>query len=140
MIRSLQSKDMNSVMDIWLRSNIQAHSFIPKQYWLDHFDDAGAGIRSAEVFVYEDNGHITGFVGLNEDYIEGIFVSKECRSLGMGTKLLDFVKKRRSRLTLNVYCKNTAAVSFYEKNGFKVRKRISADVSDEYLMIWEKEI
>ena len=58
----------------------------------------------------------------------------------MGTKLLDFVKKRRSRLTLNVYCKNTAAVSFYEKNGFKVRKRISADVSDEYLMIWEKEI
>lgn len=140
MIRSLQSKDMNCIMDIWLRSNIQAHSFIPKQYWLDHFDYARAGISSAEVFVYEDNGRIIGFIGLNGDCLEGIFVSKECRSLGIGTKLLDFVKKRRSRLTLNVYCKNTSAVRFYEKNGFKVRKRISSDVSEEYLMIWEKEI
>ena len=131
---------MNCVMDIWLKSNIQAHSFIPKQYWLDNFEYAKKGIRSAEVFVYEDNGRIAGFIGLNQDYIEGLFVSQEFRSRGTGTKLLDFVKGKRFRLSLNVYCENDSAVRFYRKNGFKVNKKISSGLSDEYLMMWEKEI
>lgn len=127
-------------MDIWLKSNIQAHSFILKQYWLENFEYAQKGVRCAEVFVYEDNGRITGFIGLNQDYIEGLFVSQEFRSRGTGTKLLDFVKEKRSRLTLNVYCENDSAVRFYRKNGFKVNKKISSGLSDEYLMMWEKEI
>ena len=33
MIRELQNADINKVTDIWLDTNVTAHSFISKQYW-----------------------------------------------------------------------------------------------------------
>ena len=33
MIRKMKSTDLDKVMDIWLFSNIQAHDFIPEEYW-----------------------------------------------------------------------------------------------------------
>lgn len=33
MIRELGKADINRVTDIWLRTNIKAHYFIPAQYW-----------------------------------------------------------------------------------------------------------
>ena len=33
MIRSLQNIDIDQVAEIWLHTNIEAHDFIPKQYW-----------------------------------------------------------------------------------------------------------
>ena len=33
MIRKMKLTDLDKVMDIWLFSNIQAHDFIPEEYW-----------------------------------------------------------------------------------------------------------
>lgn len=35
MIRSFCESDLPSVMRIWLNSNLEAHSFIPPEYWRD---------------------------------------------------------------------------------------------------------
>ena len=74
----------------------------------------------AEVYVFEMNHKIYGFIGLQDDYIAGIFVSRDCRSAGIGKRLLDHVKAFHSTLTLNVYRKNSRAVSFYAREGFAV--------------------
>ena len=43
--------------------------------------------------------------------IEGIFVSDEMQSCGIGKLLLDYIKDKKERLQLNVYQKNARAIS-----------------------------
>ena len=33
MIRKMEEKDISDVLQIWLETNIKAHSFIDKEYW-----------------------------------------------------------------------------------------------------------
>ena len=40
-------------------------------------------MSQAVVYVYEDDKMIQGFVGLSNEYMEGIFVSDEMQSCGM---------------------------------------------------------
>ena len=47
-------------------------------------------VSQSEVYVFEVDKMIQGFVGLNNEYIEGIFVSDEMQSCGIGKLLLDF--------------------------------------------------
>ena len=38
MIRKFIDNDLDSVMEIWLSANINAHNFISKDYWLANFE------------------------------------------------------------------------------------------------------
>ena len=53
-----------------------------------------------EVYVFEADKMIQGFVGLNDKYIEGIFVSDEMQSCGIGKLLLDYIKDKKVSLLL----------------------------------------
>lgn len=143
MIRKFVQDDIDVLMDLWLAGNLQAHSFIPERYWKDHLDPVREMLPLAELYVYveEAEGRVDGFVGLNGEHIEGIFVRKVSQFTGVGTALLEFVKERRERLTLGVYRKNQRAVRFYERKGFRIREeRTDPDTGEsEYEMIWEKE-
>ncbi|HIW86578.1 MAG TPA: GNAT family N-acetyltransferase [Candidatus Eubacterium faecipullorum] len=138
MIRRFRNEDTDSVMHVWLDANMQAHSFIPQEFWKNNFEYAKEQIPKAETYVYEKDGAVLGFISLNGSYIEGLFVRKEYRALGIGTALLDFVKEKKSSLLLHVYCQNTGAVDFYIKNSFSVKEKLSDAPADEYVMLWEK--
>ena len=84
MIRKMQNIDINRVADIWLKTNLKAHYFIPEQYWTSNYELVKEMLLQAEVYVYEDNKMIQGFVGLSNEYIEGIFVCDEMQSCGIG--------------------------------------------------------
>ena len=105
MIRTLQKADINSVADIWLDTNIKTHNFIPAQYWKDNFETVKTMLSQADVYVYENSNKIEGFIGLNENYIAGIFVRNEAQSTGIGKQLLDFIKSIKQQLHLSVYQK-----------------------------------
>lgn len=89
MIRKLQKADINRVADIWLDTNLKAHSFIPAKYWKDNFKLVKGMLSQAEVYIYENNQKIQGFIGLNDEYIEGIFVPDEMQSQGIGKILIN---------------------------------------------------
>ena len=95
MIRELRKADINKVAAIWLNTNIKAHYFIPAQYWKGNFELVKELLLQATVYVYEDNQEIQGFIGLNDEYIEGIFVSDEMQSQGIGKRLLNYAKDKR---------------------------------------------
>lgn len=62
------------------------------------------------------------------------------RGHGIGSELLNCVKKYHSSLTLSVYKKNKRAVAFYQKQGFEViEKKIDKNVNEEYVMEWKNE-
>lgn len=140
MIRKLQKADINRVADIWLDTNLKSHSFIPAKYWKDNFKLVKGMLSQAEVYIYENNQKIYGFIGLNDEYIEGIFVSDKMQSQGIGKILINYVKDKRKKLFLNVYQKNTRAISFYQREHFKIRCSGIDDATGEkdYLMTWQQ--
>ena len=140
MIRELRKADINIVADIWLDTNIKAHYFIPAQYWKRNLELVKELLLQATVYVYEDNYEIQGFIGMNSEYIEGIFVAAEMQSRGIGKLLLDYAKDRKSKLLLKVYQKNTRAVRFYQGEGFEIQSEGVDDDTGEkdYAMIWQQ--
>ena len=139
MVRALQKRDIDRVADIWLNTNLKAHYFISDQYWKRNFELVKEMLLQAEVYVYEDDQKIQGFIGLNGEHIEGIFVSEEMQSQGIGKLLLDDIKTRKTRLSLNVYQKNIRAISFYQREGFEIQCEGVDEVTGEkeYVMQWQ---
>lgn len=140
MIRKLQKADINRAADIWLKTNLKAHFFIPEQYWISNYEFVKEMLPQAEVYVYEDDKMIQGFIGINDEYIEGIFVSDEMQSCGIGKLLLDYIKDKKVRLQLNVYQKNARAISFYQREGFIIQCEGFDETTDEkeYTMLWKR--
>ncbi|MCK9435662.1 MAG: N-acetyltransferase [Synergistaceae bacterium] len=141
MIRKFKTDDLDAIMEIWLKTNVEAHFFISKSYWLKNYDSVKSMLPDAEIFVYEDNGTIQGFVGLMENYIAGIFVRQECWSHGIGKALLDHVKNRYDELSLHVYQKNMRAVRFYKRESFDVfNKQVDEGTGEiEIVMNWRNQ-
>lgn len=139
MIRKLQKTDINRVADIWLKTNLKTHYFIPEQYWTNNYEVVKEMLPQAEVYVYEDDKIIQGFIGINDEYIEGIFVSDEMQSRGIGKMLLDYIKDKKDRLQLKVYQKNVGAMSFYQREGFTIQSESMDEFTreKEYVMNWE---
>lgn len=138
MIRRFERLDMEAVLQIWLEGNLQAHPFIPTSYWKSHLDMMRNVLPQSEVYVYSQEGKVIAFVGLDQNYIAGIFIRKEWRSQGIGSRLLAFLKERKSGLTLSVYQKNERACCFYLKENFQIKEENIDQSTDEkeYLMEW----
>ena len=119
MIRELRKADINKVADIWLDTNIKSHYFISAQYWKSNFELVKKLLLQATVYVYEDKQEIQGFIGLSDEYIEGVFVSAEMQSQGIGKILLNYVKEKRNTLFLNVYQKIYGLYLFIKEKGLK---------------------
>lgn len=124
MIRSLQKADINRIADIWLDTNLKAHSFISAQYWESNYELVKEMLSQAEVYVYEDGQKIQGFIGLSDKYIEGIFVSEKMQSQGIGKLLLNYIKDRKDVLRLNVYQKIYAQYIFIKEKDLKSNAKV----------------
>lgn len=139
MIRRLEKKDIDVVIQIWFEENKRAHDFIPESYWLGKFDEVKDILPQAEVYVYEIDNEIKGFIGLMDNYIAGIFIASECQSKGIGKELLCYAKEKKENLSLSVYIKNSRVINFYKRENFKVISENLDENTDEkeFYMTWE---
>lgn len=142
MIRKFKYSDLDFVSEIWLDTNIKAHNFIEKEYFISNLEEVKKAFLDAEIYVYENDKtkEIQGFIGLIGNYIAGIFVKYGCQSKGIGKNLLDYTKTIKSSINLKVYKKNNRGVNFYLREGFSIK---SEDLDDftkevELNMAWEK--
>jgi len=137
MIREFKETDLNSIMRLWLETNITAHNFIDENYWIGNYDQVRQMMLKATIYIYEENS-IKGFTGLSGNYIAGIFVESNSRSKGIGKALLDHIKERNKELFLHVYKKNKRAVRFYLREGFVIdNEQIDKNTNEiELVMRW----
>ncbi|MDL2246132.1 GNAT family N-acetyltransferase [Methanobrevibacter sp. OttesenSCG-928-K11] len=138
MIKEFKKEYLDEIMNIWLQTNIETHDFISKDYWNANFKNVEEIIPHSLIYIFEENNIIKGFIGLNNDNIEGLFVLKRYQKEGIGTKLLNKSKIAQNSLSLKVYVKNKIAISFYEKNGFEIiKKELDENTNEyEYIMKW----
>ncbi len=139
MIEKFNKKDIDAIMQIWKKENIKAHYFISKEYWENNYEYVKKVLPDSEIYVYTNKNKIEGFIGINNNYIEGIFIDTTSQNKGIGTALLNKVKRNKKRLTLNVYKKNKKAISFYKKNAFIIiEEKFDENTNEkEYTMLWE---
>lgn len=140
MIRSFESPDIGSIMQIWYESNVKSHYFIAEEYWRSNFETVKSAIMQAEVYVYESDGEILGFIGLTDDYIAGIFVREDSRSKGIGRELLSCAKAKHNSLSLHVYRRNEGAAEFYKRENFELESVLTDKETgeEELLMSWKR--
>ncbi len=143
MIRIMCKDDIEQAAKIWLDTNLQAHSFISPNYWKDHLKLVKELLLQAQTYLYLDDisQEMQGFIGLDAEYIAGIFVCGGSQSHGIGKRLLDYVKRQHTQLSLHVYQKNIRAIKFYQRENFKIHSElIDADTGEkEYCMTWTRE-
>lgn len=141
MIRAfIKEQDLKEVMTIWLKTNIETHEFIDASYWHQNYKMVEEILPEAEIYVWEEDKKIKGFIGLQGGYIAGLFINKENQGQGIGKKLLEKAKELYDRLELSVYQKNTRGVAFYKREEFEVSKKQEDEQTREleYYMKWYK--
>ena len=131
-------KETKEVMDIWLESVVNGHTFISEEYWKNEFNTVKKEyLPMSKTYVDEENEKIKGFISMiNEEFIGALFVGVEYQNQGVGHLLLEYIKEKHPVVKLAVYCKNTAAIRFYRKNGFKIEcTEMNEDTGEEnYIM------
>lgn len=143
MIKGLENFEVEEVMDIWLKTNIEAHNFIRKQYWVDNFNVVKEQyIPNSTTYIYKEDDIIKGFISIVDEFFVGaLFVLEDYQEKGIGKKLLNYCKKIYNSLELAVYSENNSAFKFYKSCNFRIKnKQVNEDSGfEEYIMIWEKE-
>ncbi|MDG6245008.1 MAG: N-acetyltransferase [Methanolobus sp.] len=143
MIINLEISDIEAVMDIWLRTNINAHQFIPQNYWIKNYNLVKEQYLSvSKTYVYKEDSIIKAFISVIDDaFIGALFVAEEYQGKGIGKKLVDHCKSLYLVLELGVYKQNIQAIAFYKNCGFIIiKERLNGDSGfTEYVMSWKKE-
>ncbi|WP_368251267.1 GNAT family N-acetyltransferase [Enterococcus sp. 2201sp1_2201st1_B8_2201SCRN_220225] len=139
-IRQAQVTDMDHVMSLWLQGNLATHDYIPASYWQSQQTAAKEAMLESQLWLYEVNGELLGFIGLMDNYLAGLFVTKLAQNQGIGGKLLRHSQGLHSELTLTVYQKNSRAIAFYQRHGFGIQESQLdlATQEKEYLMKWHQ--
>ncbi|MDO4536496.1 MAG: N-acetyltransferase [Clostridium perfringens] len=142
MIEELSEKDIDELMELWLKTTIEAHNFISEDYWINNYNVVkNEYIPIAKTFVYKKNNVVQGFISIIDDfYIGALFVLKEDQNKGIGKKLIDYCRNKYKKLELAVYAENKNAIEFYKKCGFKIIREQNNEESNhyEYMMRLEK--
>ena len=140
MLGKMKTDDLDPVVQIWLESNRQAHSFIEADYWKKNKEEVRKMLPHSLIQVAEIEGNIVGFIGMNETKIEGLFVNYNFQSRGIGHSLIEWAKTRNEVLTLNVYQKNQRALKFYLQESFVIYEQFIDEETGEieFLMQWKR--
>ena len=89
-------------------------------------------------FVYDD-GVVKGFIRLNGQQIEKLFVEPVLQNQHIGTALLKYAIEHQNARFLWALEKNTRAITFYQKHGFRpTGEKVPEEGTTEYLIRMER--
>ena len=137
-IERMKPCQLDTCMALWQHGNQQAHAFISEAYWKEAAASVREQLLESEIWVALEGETVRGFVGLQRDYIAGIFVDSSHQGKGVGSRLLTFCQHRHHTLSLEVYEKNERAIRFYRRHGFQIAERHIDDATGQpaYRMTW----
>ncbi|MDE6328454.1 MAG: GNAT family N-acetyltransferase [Duncaniella sp.] len=127
-ITRCSDKDYLTLVEIWERSVRVTHFFLREEDIIEIKSSlVPLYFPNVDLYSVSDNGRLTGFIGLNADVIEMLFVDSKFRGRGYGSLLIDFAKQRGAT-KVDVNEQNVSAFEFYKTKGFRL---IGRDETDE---------
>lgn len=124
-----RSEDLiNSLVVVWEKSVRATHLFLSEDEILnikEYVPQALSGVEN--LIVAEDNNNLVGFMGIEKESLEMLFIAPEEFGKGLGKELIKLGIKSYSVKKIAVNEQNPKAKGFYEHIGFKVYKRTDVD-------------
>lgn len=128
-IKKAQPEDLPALLDIWEQSVRASHGFLSEQdiqSLLPMVRDQA--LPNLEVWVICDEASAPiGFMGLDDSKLEALFISPKNFRKGGGKAMLEYVRRLKGQLRVDVNEQNPRAVAFYLSNGFVVAGRSPTD-------------
>ena len=135
MIRKHTDKDLNQIINIWFTASNLAHPFLETNFVEKVKKDMREiYIPNSETWILEENNSAIGFISMLDNEIGGLFVLPNHHSKGIGSQLVNFVRKFHSELEVEVFEKNLIGRSFYDKYGFKKIKQYTHTESNNEVL------
>ncbi|KVP93769.1 GNAT family acetyltransferase [Burkholderia ubonensis] len=120
-IRERTPEDNPALLDIWHRAVQATHTFLTEQ------DIAELYPQVRDLYLPSVAVWVAGFIGVNDAQVEMLFVDPERFGQRIGTRLLDHVRAKHARLTVDVNEQNPGAHAFYRRYGFRDVGRSATD-------------
>ncbi len=124
-----EKKEYVELTEIWENSVKATHSFLtPEDINFFKPKILNEYLYSVELYVYKNElGNILGFIGIDENKVEMLFILSSSFKKGIGKKLLNYVIQNHNINELDVNEQNENAVEFYKYMGFEVISRSEKD-------------
>jgi GNAT superfamily N-acetyltransferase len=122
-LRPAEPKDAGAIADVFLASRKASMPYLPE---LHSHEETREWIRDVvlarnEVWVAAAGDRVDGFLALNGEVLEHIYVSPRLQGSGLGSALLAKAKQLRPNgFRLWVFQRNMQARGFYEARGMRV--------------------
>lgn len=123
MIRSYREKDFEPVCKFWFEAIQYAEPEIVQRMGYE-FQGAREYFRDEivpknQMWVYELDGVPVGYIALQNDYIDRLYVNPKFHRRGIGLALIEYARSLSpNHLWLKTDQSNKISRAFYEKNGF----------------------
>jgi putative acetyltransferase len=129
LIRDRLPADNVVLVDIWHRAVKATHAFLSEQDIAALYPQVrDLYLPNVDVWAAQaDDGAIAGFIGTQGAQVEMLFVDPDWFGRRVGTALLDHVRARHARLTVDVNEQNPGAHAFYRRYGFNEVGRSPTD-------------
>lgn len=120
---------VDALVGVWEASVRPTHGFLAEADIVALRPRVREGLIGVETLVvaFDDEGRATGFLGVEGDMIEVLFVAPEVFGRGLGRQLLDHAVCELGARRLDVNEENPGARGFYEHMGFVVVGRSALD-------------
>ncbi len=120
MIREYQSTDEKQLLDAWYNASLIAHHFLDEAFFeQERKNIVDLYFPNSKQWVYEKDGNVVGFIAMLDNEVGGIFVDPSAQGQGIGQALMDYVRKSRDFLELDVFKDNEIGRRFYDRYGFQ---------------------
>ena len=121
MIRKIKVTDYPRLMEIWESAVLSTHDFLKEEDFLYYKERLPVYFQYVNLFGFEQEGILIGFMGIAEGNLEMLFIDNKYRGAGIGKKLITYAIDN-----LQV-TKVVQAVGFYKYMGFNIYKRSNLD-------------
>lgn len=138
-IRIAENKDAPRIHELLIQIVNHHHDLYPERFPKDtpkySVTEVQGLIQNPQmtVWVYEHNEHVEGYLigWMDGDvfFVDDICVNEAARGLKIGHQLMTHLETQTetapfTEVRLNVWTKNTAAINFYEKEGYEPLKYV----------------
>lgn len=124
MLKKIKNEDLDEVMQFW--KNQVAKS--DKKINVNNFSQEYTKVKDALIknlsstVIYTEDGNLNGCISFDKvnNQIDLIIVKKEIRREGIGSILIDNLKKDYNQIKAKIDYNDRALIKFFESNGFKI--------------------
>ena len=114
-------------VEIWEAAVRATHHFVQESDIVFYRPLVKENCEKLPLLLHYEGDEVVAFLGLENTYIEMLFVHPDYRGMGIGRDLIEWAIDEYHAETVTVNEQNEQAVGFYRKMGFEVESRSAVD-------------